>query len=104
MPTPKAGTRGDQEELVIYENELQTLAKETRDKLQTLTKIADTIDKAEEEEKQVREDLNHIILESEKVHGPLAERLVTLEDQYQLLAKLERELMDIRKRGNILTS
>ena len=91
------------EEPVIYENEMQALTKETRDKLQTLTRIADTINKAGEEENQVREDLNHIILESEKVHGPLSERLVTLDDQYQLLAELERELMDIRKRGNIIT-
>ena len=36
-------------------------------------------------------------------HGPLAGRLVTLDDQYQLLAELEQELMDIRKRGNIIT-
>ena len=71
--------------------------------MQTRTKIADTINKTEEEEKQVREELNHVILESEKVHGPLAERLVTLEDQYQLLAELERELMDIRSKGNIVT-
>ena len=39
----------------------------------------------------------------EKVYGPLSERLVTLDDQYQLLAELEQELMDIRKRGNIIT-
>ena len=50
LPTPRAGNWGDQEEPVIYENELQALTKETRDKLQTLTKIEDTIDKAEEEE------------------------------------------------------
>ena len=49
MPTPKVGTCRDREELVIYENELQTLAKETREKLQTLTKVADTADKAKEE-------------------------------------------------------
>ena len=103
LPTPRAGNRGNQEEPIIYENELQALTKETRDKLQKLTRIADAIDKAGEEENQVREDLNHIILESEKVHGPLSERLVNLDDQYQLLAKLERELMDIRKRGNIIT-
>ena len=47
--------------------------------------------------------MNRIILESEKVHGPLSGRLVTLDDQYQLLAELEQELMDIRKRGNIIT-
>ena len=82
---------------------MQSLTQETRDKLQTLTKIVDAIDKAGEEETQVREDLNCIILESENEHGPLAGRLVTLDDQYQLLAELEQELMDIRKRGNIIT-
>ena len=82
---------------------MQLLTQETRDKLQTLTKIADAIDKAGEEETQVREELNCIILESEKELGPLAGRLVTLDDQYQHLAELEQELMDIRKRGNIIT-
>ena len=103
LPTPRIGNREDPEELNIYENELQSLAQETRDKLQTLTKIQDAIDKAGEEETQVREDLNRIILESENEHGPLAERLVTLDDQYQVLAELEQELMDIRNRGNIIT-
>ena len=79
------------EEFEIAKKELfeSVLTKETSDKLRILTTIADTIDKAWEEENQVREHLNHIILKSEKVHGPLAERLVTLEDQYQLLAELE---------------
>ena len=103
LPTPRTGNQENPEELDIYENELQSLAQETRDKLQTLTKIQDAIDKAGEEETQVREDLNHIILERENEHGPLAGRLVTLDDQYQLLAELEQELMDIRKRGNIIT-
>ena len=62
-----------------------------------------TINKTVEEENQVREDSNGIILESEKFHGPLAGRLITLEDQYQLLVELEQELMDIRRRGNIIT-
>ena len=102
LPTPRAGTRENPDELDIYENKLQSLAQETRDKLKTLTKIQDAIDKAGEEETQVREELNRIILESEKEHGPLAGRLVTLDDQYQLLAELEQELMDIRNRGNIM--
>ena len=54
--------------------------------MQTLTKIADTINKTGEEETQIRDGLNHMILESEKVHGPLAQRLFTIEDLYQLLA------------------
>ena len=103
MPTPKAGTQGEQDEPVIYDNELQLLSKETRDKLQTLTKTADTINKAREEETQIRDGLNHMILESEKVHRPLAQILVTLEDLYQLLAELDLELMDIRSKGNIVT-
>ena len=88
LPTPRAGNGEDHEELVIYEDELQSLTQETRNKLQTLTRIVDAIDKASEEETQVREELNRIILESEKEHGPLAGRLVTLDDQYQLLAEL----------------
>ena len=102
LPTPRAGTRENPDELDIYENELQSLAQETRDKLKTLTKIQDAIEKAGEEENQVREELNHIIIESEKEHGSLADRLVTLDEQYQVLADLELELMDIRRRGNII--
>ena len=45
LPTPRTGNREDPEELNMYENELQSLTQETRDKLQTLTKIADAIDK-----------------------------------------------------------
>ena len=63
----------------------------------------DTIDKAGEEETQIRDGLNHMILESEKVQGPLAQRLVTLEDLYQLLAELEQKLKDIRSKGNLVT-
>ena len=44
LPTPRAGNQEDPEELNIYEDELQSLTQETRDKLQTLTKIADAID------------------------------------------------------------
>merc|ERR1711867_247286 len=49
LPTPRAGNHGDQEEPIIYENGLQAQTKETRDKLQTLTRITDTIDKASED-------------------------------------------------------
>ena len=58
----------------------------------------DSIVRVGEEETQVKEELNHIILEGEKEHGPLAERLVTLDDQYKFLTKLEHKLMDIRKK------
>ena len=37
LPTPKAGSHEDQDELAIYINELPTITKETREKLQTLT-------------------------------------------------------------------
>ena len=45
--------------------------------------------KTEEEETQIRDEVNHMILESEKEHGALAQRLVTIKDLYQLLAELE---------------
>ena len=43
-----------------------------------------------------------IILRGEKEHGPLAERLVTLEDQYKILTDLELELINIMEKGNII--
>ena len=42
-----------------------------------------------------------MILESEKEHGALPQRLITVEDLYQLLAELEQDLMDMRRHGNI---
>ena len=54
LPTPRIGNREDPEELDIYENELQSFAQEPRHKLQTFTNIQDAIDKAGEEETQVR--------------------------------------------------
>ena len=45
LPTPRAGTRENPDELVIYESELQSLAQETRDKLTTLAKTQDAIEK-----------------------------------------------------------
>ena len=102
MPTPKAGSREDQDELAIYINEFPTINKETREKLQTITKIADTIDKTDEEEQKVRAELINYIINSEKADGPLADKLVTLEEHYKLLAELEQDLIDIRKRGNII--
>ena len=101
LPTPRAGTRENPDELVIYESELQSLAQETRDKLTTLAKIQDAIEKVGEEETQVREELNQFIVEAEKEHGPLADKLVTLDEKYQVLADLELELMYIRRRGKI---
>ena len=58
--------------------------------------------KVGEEETQVREELNWFIVEAEKEHGPLADKLVTLDEKYQALTSLELELMDIRRRGNLI--
>ena len=90
------------EVLEVWEVIRSPVSQETRDKLTTLNKIQDAIEKVGEEEIQVREELNRFIVEAEKEHGPLAERLVTLDKKYQVLANLELELMDIRKRGNII--
>ena len=98
--TPKEGTRKDQEDPVIYNNEIELLSQGIKDELDILTKIANTIEKTEEEEAQIRDEVNHIILESEKVHGALAQRLVNIDDLYQLLAELEQDLMDMRRHGN----
>ena len=55
-----------------------------------------------EEEAQIRKELNQFIIEAEKEHGSLADKLVTLDERYQALAELELELMDIRRRKNII--
>ena len=39
LPTPRARTRENPDELIIYESELQSLAQETSEKLTTLAKI-----------------------------------------------------------------
>ena len=64
-------------------------SQETKDKLTTIDKIQNTIEKAGEEETRVREELNRFIIEAEKEHGPLANNLVTLDEKYKVLTDLE---------------
>ena len=47
--------------------------------------------------------MSNTILGEEKEYGPLAERLVMLEEQYKLFTDLNQELMDIKEKGNIIT-
>ena len=61
MPTPKPGNWADPSELAIYINELPTITKESQEKLQNLTRIADKIDAAVEEETQAREGLSSYV-------------------------------------------
>ena len=103
LPTPRDGSQEDHTEPFIYKNELQSITQKTRDKLQILTEITDSIVSVEKEETEIKKELNSIILEGDKENGPLAERLVTLDDQYKFLTNLEQELMDIRKKGNIMS-
>ena len=71
LPTLVAGTRESSDEPSIYENELQALSQETRDKLAKLEQLQDTIAKVTEEENQVRERLNQFIIEAKQEHGSL---------------------------------
>ena len=50
-----------------------------------------------EEEAQIRNEVNQMMQESENEHGALAQRLVNIDDLYQLLAELEQDLMDLRR-------
>ena len=100
LPTPKEGTRKDQEDPVIYNNEIELLSQGIKDKLEILTKIANTIEKTEEEETQIRNEVNEMLHESEKEHGALAQRLVNIDDLYHLLTELEQDLMDLRRQGD----
>ena len=75
---------------------------ETRDKQAKLEQLQDTIAKVTEEENQVRERLNQFIIKAKQEHGSLEDKLVTLDEKYQALASLELELMDIRRRKNII--
>ena len=96
LPTPRDRIREDHTEPFIYKNELQSISQGTTSKLQILNEMANSIVSVEEEESKIRNELSDIILRGEKEHGPLAERLVTMEDQYKFLTDLELELMNIR--------
>ena len=50
----------------------------------------------------MRESLNQSIVKAKQEHGSLEDKLVTLDEKYQALADLELELMDIRRRGNMI--
>ena len=94
------GHRKYQEDPVIYNNEIELLSQEIKDKLDILTKIANKIEKTEEEEIQIRNEVNQMLQESKKEHGALAQRIVDINDLYQLLAELERDLVSQRRQGN----
>ena len=64
--------------------------------------MATSIVSVEEEESKIRNELSDIILRGEREHGPLAERLAMLEDQYKILTDLELELINIMEKGNII--
>ena len=102
MPTPKSGSQTDQNEPAIYISELQTLTKQTQDKLQDISQLADKTSKASEEEKQTKLELNNYEAENEEAHGPLADKVAKLDKIYTTLVDLELELDDIRKKGNII--
>ena len=102
LPTPKSGSQTDQNEPAIYISELQTLTKQTQDKLQDISQLADKTSKASEEEKQAKLELNSYEAENEEAHGPLADKVAKLEKIYTTLVGLELELDEIRKKGNII--
>ena len=79
------------------------MTQETRSKLEILNEIATSIVSIEEEESKLKNELSNTILGEEKEYGPLAERLVMLEEQYKLFTDLNQELMDIKEKGNIIT-
>ena len=82
LPTIVAGTRQSADETPIFENELETLSQDTRDKLAKLEKIQVTIAKLNEEENQIKEKINQFTAASQQEHGgPLEERLVTLDEK-----------------------
>ena len=89
FPAVVTGTRESSDEPFIYENKLQAILQETRDKQAKLEQLQDTIAKVTKEETRVREELNRFTIEAEKEHGPLATNLVTLDEKYKVLADLE---------------
>ena len=54
LPTVVAGTRQNTDEPPIFENELQTLSQDTRDKLSKLKKIQDNIERLNVEDTKSR--------------------------------------------------
>ena len=104
LPTHRDGTQRDgrQNRTIQYKDELQSITQGTRSKLQILNEMATSIVSVEEEECRIRNELSDIILRGEREHGPLAERLAMLEDQYKILIDLEQELINIMEKGNII--
>ena len=100
LPTPKEGTRKDQEDPVIYNDEIELLSQGIKDKLDILAKIANKIENIEKEETKIRNEVHQMLQKSKKEHGELAQRLVNIDNLYQLLAELERDLVDLRRQGN----
>ena len=66
LPMPRDGIQEDHMEPFIYKNELQSITQETRDKLQILTEITNSIFSIKKGESEIRNELNNIILKGEK--------------------------------------
>ena len=79
LPKLVAGTRKSLSEPSVYENEIQTLSQETRDKLAKLDQLQDTIEEVTGEENEVRESLNQSIVKAKQEHGSLEDKLVILD-------------------------
>ena len=58
LPTPMEGTRKDQEDPVIYNSKIELISQGIKDRLEILAKIGKTIEKTEEEEIQIRSEVN----------------------------------------------
>ena len=80
LPTPKEGTRENQEDAAIYNDEMELLSQEIKDKFDILAQITNRIEIIEKEETKIREEVHQMLQESEKEHGALSQRLVNIEN------------------------
>ena len=77
---------------------MELLSQGIKDKLDILSK--NIIEIIEKEEANIRDEVHQMLQESKKEHGALAQRLVNIDNLYQLLAELEQDLVDLRRQGN----
>ena len=71
LPTPKSE---NWTEPAIHISILQTLTRQTQEKLHTIYWLADKTSKASEEEEQAKLELDNCEAEYKEVHGPLADK------------------------------
>ena len=88
MPELKSGNRTEENEQVVYSNELQNLTKQNHNKFPNVSKLMDKAYTATNEERDVEKAFTKYVEEQEQTYSPLVDRVNKLKQKHKVLAEL----------------